>query len=136
MRNLIPLLLFFLLASACTDLGDCGADNPKAQHARSLSQAQLQAIYDDAHSIVEAKYGERGCCGSINSNELPPEWEHLGIVVVSVHPFKVYLRMEGCMDHHLDLVIISGDDDTSRIELWSGEGPERRKEILWTASAA
>jgi hypothetical protein len=136
MRNISTLLLFSALTTACEELPNCYSDSPRAKFAYSLSKEQYADIYDTTVQKVEKKFGKNLCCGRIDPDELPENMAFLNLRTVNALPHIVLLRLEGCFDHHLDFVVVRDTDNSGRLELWSGEGRDAKKEILWSAGEA
>lgn len=119
--GLIPLL--FVLAS-CGAL-KCERDSETAVYARSLSAERLSALYDYSMGLEWSDFG-----GDYYDQVLPEEILDLPIKLLRVKQRSVIYRLEGCMDHHLDLVVIKAGETAAQIELHSGEVP-RIVEVLW-----
>ena len=92
--------------------------------ARLLSQERLQRLYTEALPFAS---GEPG------GGPVPSQFQDLGALALRSHiPGIVHIRLQGCFDHHVDLVAFGESHQGPRIELWYSEHP-RQKEVLWQA---
>jgi len=114
----------FLLAGC--GVGDCEKDSETAIFARNLPKDRLGLLFQYSETLGEESSKEHYYDGT----PLPEEISDLPIKVLRVDKRKVLFRLEGCLDHHLDLVVVRTGDNSPRIELRSGEVP-RIKEVLW-----
>jgi len=93
--------------------------------ARALSPERLVRLHGDSLRYAKGEhwYGP-----------IPEAFADLGVVAIRSHSEgMVQLRMRGCMDHYLDLVVYATDSGLhpgrSRVELWYDQWP-RIEEVL------
>ena len=129
----------FILFAALSLLGcgdvTCDADSVEVASARQLSQARLQQVANDVDELLRGNSKPAGSLWTVSEEGVPEQFQDIGVVVSRVTPIDVRLRLKGCMDHHVDLVVTGSVAGSDRIELWFGEGPTSGKEVLWEAVA-
>ena len=111
----------------------CDGDSPKARAARAFSDAEFRRIFEDVGRLRPEKLREYHV-------EAPPEFDYLDIsgIPSSSTPDRVLLRLEGCFDTYLYLVVLGANGNSSRearIDLAYGEGPDSGFETLWRLSS-
>jgi len=121
-------MLFVTFALVGCGLPDCSEGSEKANLIRSLSQERLKNLFIysiglDSEQRVQDYY-------DLEKNPLPNQVSDLPIKLIRVNKRQVLYRLEGCLDHHLDLVVQKNGKNTPRIELHSEELP-RVIEVLW-----
>lgn len=132
----VVVLLFVILLWL---MPDCSASSKRAKKARALSPDQFRELHrvmtELRASIPEE---ERDFQTDLWGDRIPPSLRGLNPAVVRVGGDHQVIRLEGCMDHFLDLRFygigekpgVVEEDLSPRIVLWSGEF-ERREEVLW-----
>jgi hypothetical protein len=138
----------FLAALCCGLLGtgllifllpDCSATSKQARMARSLSQERLGELHRAMTALWAAIPEEERDFARVHfsAGQIPKEFEGLNARLVRIRSDDSIIRLQGCMDHHLDLMfhgvgepISQHEDPTPRITLGSGEF-DRRVEVLW-----
>ena len=125
--KLLILFLALLVLAGCGG-PDCSEGSEKASLVRALSQERFSdlLLYSkglDSEQSVQHHH-------DLEKNPLPSEISDLPVKLVRVNEKQVLYRLEGCFDHHLDLVVLKDGKDSPRIELRSEEVP-RIIEVLW-----
>jgi hypothetical protein len=119
-----------------TSFPDCSAGSKQARMARALSAARLQelhqAMIDLRASLPE---DERDYRTEFWGDEIPAPFKGLDCALVRCDGDTTLIRLEGCMDHHLDMRFYGVGEpvepgDVPRITLVSGEF-DRKEELLW-----
>ena len=135
--GVVVLLLVLLLWS----MPDCSASSKQAKKARALSPEQFQELHrvmtELRASIPEE---DRDYQNDLWGDRIPPSLRGLDPAVVRVGGDHQVIRLEGCMDHFLDLRFyglgekpgVVEKDLSPRIVLVSGEF-DRQEEVLWRA---
>jgi hypothetical protein len=122
---------------------DCGADSKQARMAKALSQERLASLHHAMKQLWAAiPEQERGFASMKFSGEkIPREFGGLHARWVGIHHGSSIIRLQGCFDHHLDLVFHGVGEPTGpvveppRIDLRSGEHAMMRTETLWRPAA-
>lgn len=128
----IPLLMIAIVLVGC-DFPNCSEDAPEVAFARAMSQQRLSKLFEYNEQLLDADAYPTGFL----DQPLPEPIADLPVKTIRsdggkrVPELGVYYRLQGCMDHHVDLVVYDSRNDSPRIELWYGENP-LEKEILWT----
>ena len=117
---------------------NCDADSRQARMARALSQERLASLHHamselwkrspkDAQNLPQVYFSQ---------DQIPKEFDGLNAKVVRIRHGNAIIRLQGCMDHHLDMVF-SGVGEGSAyggnppsIVLCSGEF-DMKFETLW-----
>ena len=121
MKNIVIITFLLSILTGCSPV-ICGADSKKVTYAKALTNLQLEKLFNDTTEFFQTN--ER-----IHfQGELPAQFKDLGIKVIRVHR-GVHLRLQGCFDHHVDLVVFD-QGENQRIELWYGE-ENFQKDVLW-----
>ena len=113
---------------SCTDV-TCDGTAPEARMARGLSKARLERLYEEGRAYAT----ESGIV-----SPAPPEFSDLGAVGLrSYRPGLLNVRLRGCLDHFLDIVVEYPGERNSAlakgtISLRYGEFPVET-EVLWEA---
>jgi hypothetical protein len=117
----------------------CDADSKQARMAKSLSRERLADLHRAMAALWSGLPKEDGEVAhiEIHHSKFPAVFDGLNAAFVRIDFGTSIIRLEGCMDHHLDLVFFGvgepnspGDDHSPRIELWSGDY-NRKIEVLW-----
>ncbi|GAA6140159.1 hypothetical protein NBRC116583_39070 [Arenicella sp. 4NH20-0111] len=116
------------LASVACDIPDCGSNSDNANFLRSLPVERYERLYSYSVSLGSENKTHRHF--DLEKNPLPKQLSDLPIKVIKVNKRHVLYRLEGCLDHHLDLVLKKTGENSPRIELRSEEHP-RIVEVLW-----
>ena len=116
---------------------DCSAGSKQARMARDLPTDRLeelhQAMIDLRASIPE---DERDYREEFWGDDIPAQFHGLDCALVRFGGDMPLIRLEGCMDHHLDMRFYGVGESTQfgdhspRITLVSGEF-DIREEVLW-----
>ena len=123
-------LAALLLAAGYFLIPDCEGDSPRAAFARSIPRARLATLFEDVRRLGP-------WIGPRRRDEIPVEFSDLGVIAIggASFPGSTHLRLAGCFDHHLDLVVLGADgearDGDPRIDLIWGEVPHLGSETLW-----
>jgi hypothetical protein len=116
----------------------CDADSKEARMARSLSQDRLASLH---HAMSELwrkspKDAQNFPQVYFSGDRIPKEFDGLNARLVRIRDGRAIIRLQGCMDHHLDMVF-SGVGEGSAyggnppsIVLRSGEF-DMKFETLW-----
>ncbi len=136
MRFFLLLVVSFTLSLAGCDMSTCGADAPEVRFARSLTQERLSALYESTVDLVAESPARIWQYG----RSFPDTLADLPLKAIRMHAWGVHYRLQGCMDHWVDLVVYEGGingnyDPQGRIELWFGEHQEHTREELWNSSS-
>ena len=126
---LIPALA---LAQACDgSLGDvsCDEDSAEVAFARSLSSERLTKLVDDSRALLISSPGEDSW--GAGETAIPHQFADLHPKMLrSVRGGELRVRLKGCMDHHIDLVVESERTPTPVVVLQWGEAPTVGRQIL------
>lgn len=115
-------ILIFLLP-ACSS-SSCDTDSKEVAFVKSLSNLQLTKIFTDTKEFFLTN--ERMHFGG----KIPAQFTEIGVKAIRVHR-GIHLRLQGCMDHYVDLVVFE-QEQNQRIELWyGGNGKKYHKDIIW-----
>ena len=121
MKAVIASITILLSLSGCADSGViCDEKSSEVSFARSIGKERLAKVFEDV-KVLKSE-------GKILSGGLvPAQFSDLKIKTIRVHT-NVHLRLKGCFDHHIDLVVYDGEEQ--KIELRWGEH-KPGKEVLW-----
>ena len=114
------------MLAGCMDV-TCDEGDAEIAMARGLPEQQLARLYEDAEPYATGVHWE---------GPVPAAFADLSPVALRSHqPGVLVVRLRGCLDHHIDLVVyIAGDDrfhnKHGRVELQFGERPVVN-ETLW-----
>jgi hypothetical protein len=125
-RNIAVILISVLLVS-CGPL-ECEIDSEKAIFIKALPQQRFEKLYEYSITLDVEPFDQDYF--DLTKTPLPEEISDLPIKIVRIKERQVLYRLAGCMDHHLDLVVMKSGNNAPRIELRSGEVP-RIIEVLW-----
>ena len=127
------LLIFTICTSlaGCIDV-TCDGNDSEAVAARALSKERLERLYTDIANWGPNKHWTDVYLWDDAKGEVPEQFKDIGAGFAErTFDGNVVLRLRGCMDHHLDLIVVLAKDEDPRIELRYGEGPTSGQEILW-----
>ena len=142
--RLVPIIGWGLLAVIVggfvwllSSFPDCSAGSKQARMARSLSASRLQELHQAMIALRSSlPEDERDFRQELWRDDLPPVFHDLNCALVRYGGDSPLIRLEGCMDHHLDLMFYGiGEssqfgDHSPRITLVSGEF-DVKEEVLW-----
>jgi len=121
---------------------NCDASSKKGRRAKSLPPERLAELYTAMAKLRNALPPEkRNGYSDLSGEEIPEEFKDLDCRVVRPGGAYPLIRLEGCMDHHLDIVFfglgepVGSRDNSPRIALWSGEF-EHIEDVLWKPEPA
>ena len=122
---------------------NCDASSKQGRMANSLPPERLAELYATRAKLRSALPADEREVRrfDLRQEQIPKEFEDLNCRVVRPGGSAPLIRLEGCMDHYLDMVFFGlGDsaargDNSPRIELWSGEH-DWIKEVLWRPEPA
>lgn len=118
MQNKI-LLVALLLLGGCSSYV-CDEKSKEVKFAKALSKQKLEYIYKETREFFADK--ER----MHYDGPIPQQFTELGVKAIRVHK-GIHLRLKGCFDHWVDIVVF--DNLTNpKIELWHSGTV---KELLW-----
>ncbi|MEK7950302.1 hypothetical protein [Luteolibacter soli] len=117
---------------------NCDANSKQGRMARSLSRDQLAGLHRAMTKLWDKIPKEERESAHIRfgSDQIPEEFGGLDAHLVRIRDGNSIIRLQGCMDHYLDLVFYGVGEPTSRgdhsprIVLMSGEH-EIQTETLW-----
>lgn len=121
---------------------DCSATSQQAKMARSLSESRLAELHATISTMMaRIPEKERILRRQFSGDSIPPEFVDLRPALVRLGGLggNPIVRLEGCMDHHLDMEFYGvGEpeehgDHSPRIVLISGEW-DIKEEVLWRSS--
>lgn len=121
--------LVIVFGAVIVSSSDCGSTSKAAKFARGLSQRRLADIHEE---IVRLKrtVGENFSDQQLTGNRIPVELQDLKPKLIRLGADRMsssIIRLDGCYDDHLDLVI---DEQPERISLRTSEISKNR-EVLW-----
>ena len=116
---------------------NCDADSKKGRMVKSLPPERLAELYAAMAKLRNAlPPEERRRRWDLRGEKIPKEFAGLNCRIVRPGSDYPLIRLQGCMDHYLDMVFFGlgepagARDNSPRIELWSGEHPVI-EELLW-----
>ena len=118
---------------------DCSATSKQAKMVRSLPQERLGELHRAMTALWSAiPPAERDDADmEFFEGQIPNEFDGLNAKLVRIRWGDSIIRLEGCMDHHLDLMfhgvgepILQDEDPAPRITLVSGEN-NPGVEVIW-----
>ena len=140
----MPLTFLLILFSVGTCallsklVGDCSASSPKADKVRAISKSDFADMHAAMRELRKSKKDETGfSMESFSEENIPSEFHALNCISITWDDYYCNARLEGCFDHHLDVVFhgtgesMEFQNGPPRIELVSGEHESRRVEVLW-----
>ena len=129
--RLLTVLVIIAGLYGCAGFGlgvTCDEDSQEVKFAKSLSQERLAKSFDDVR-----KY--KGYYRFNDAQDIPVEFSDLNAVLFrrdrySTKYVQARFRLKGCLDHHVDLVVIYKPGDP-KIKLVWGEHITAGSQILW-----
>ena len=116
---------------------DCESSSRKGRMVKSLPPERFAELYAAMAKLRNAlPPDERLRRGDLSGQKIPREFADLNCRIVRPGSDYPLIRLQGCMDHYLDMVFFGlgepagSRDNSPRIELWSGEHPVIQ-ELLW-----
>ena len=116
-------ILLGIHLNAC-NMPDCSGTSVHAEYIRSLSQSDFQKVHEATVKLYEGRerFDYHG--------KLPEEISRHGVIfirVIQASSGEMYLRLEGCMDRHVDIAVTE-TEEVSKVELKYGRNT---RELMW-----
>ena len=129
MKKISLLIVVLFISIGCPE--PCGESADEVSIARSLSDQRLQKLVADTGMLLQELTPDLDA-DRFYVDSSRPEFVDLDPVEVRIHGSNLLIRLRGCLDHYVDMIVVDSLSDNPRVVLHWGEH-DTGKEVLWSA---
>lgn len=132
--RIVAVAVRLLLSSVClATLAACGQvtcdeDHPAVASARSIAPSEWARLFSEAETVARADADGTGIVEM--KSRLSARFE-ISPLALRMFPGHASIKLAGCYDHGVRLVMHGLNSPQRRIELTWGEGPTSGSQVLW-----